>query len=404
VTSSEPPRLVVMESFTAVRPTTNPYLTQLIASLPPTAKVLTFSWWRALRGEPDVLHVHWPEVLIRDHRVLQRLARQALFGLVLLRIRFSRMVLVRTLHNHQPHESGPHLEQLLLRLCDRYTSAWIELNDFSRPPTSAPRSVIPHGHYRNWLAPFPKFSSIEGRILYFGLIRQYKGVDELLLAFRGVSSVAELRLVGQSKSRELTDRIAAAAAADARVSADLRYLSDEALTAEVTRAQLIVLPYRYLENSGSLLFALSLGRPVLVPSNRVTEALADEVGRAWVHTYEGPLADADIERALSATPDSDSRVPPDLSAREWPTIADAHNEVFIAACEHKSQGRALKSRSVNHKIDIGLRAAPTAIDGKTRPGQRSEVWVARLSKVLSMIIDNPESCRRGKLGRLIRKR
>ncbi len=78
-------------------------------------------------------------------------------------------------------------------------------------------------------------------------------------------------------------------APDARIAHHLEHVPDDDLAAEVAHAQLVVLPYREMHNSGAVLLALSLDRPVLVPRNEVTDALAAEVGPWWVQRYDGEL-------------------------------------------------------------------------------------------------------------------
>jgi beta-1,4-mannosyltransferase len=99
----------------------------------------------------------------------------------------------------------------------------------------------------------------------------------------------------------------------------------------VTSAQLVVLPYREMHNSGTALTALSLDRPVLVPDNEVTRRLAHEVGDAWVHHFRGDLDARDIETALdeaAALGDSDR---PDLSLREWDRAGADHVRAYRRA-------------------------------------------------------------------------
>ena len=78
------------------------------------------------------------------------------------------------------------------------------------------------------------------------------------------------------------------------------YVTDDVLVREVTASELVVLPFANMTNSGSLLLALSLDRPVLVPSQPMTEQLAAEVGPGWVLTYAGPLEPAVLLDALAA--------------------------------------------------------------------------------------------------------
>ena len=333
--NSDVERLRVMQSFAALRATTNPYLKQLYFSLDEYVDVQLFSWRDALAGNFDVLHVHWPEVLLRSGSPRRQwLRRVALMG-VMIRIRFSRRVLVRTVHNLEPHELGSPLEKRLLRLMNRWTTLFILLvPDTPVPLAHAPYKVIPHGHYRDWLASFVTPSTEPGRIAYIGLIRRYKGVKELLDVFIGTADehpAWQLRIVGRSEDEYLTSAIIAAAAADARISARLEYVSDADLTYEVGRAELVVLPYLAMHNSGSALLALSVGRPVLVPRNAVTTALQSEVGRAWVKTYEPPLTARDVSDALGFLPEASDGRGPDLTERMWPTIAEAHAKAYFQA-------------------------------------------------------------------------
>ena len=57
-------------------------------------------------------------------------------------------------------------------------------------------------------------------------------------------------------------------ARDPRITAVLRYVTDAELVDEVGRAELVILPYHEMHNSGAILVAMSLGRPVLAPRTR----------------------------------------------------------------------------------------------------------------------------------------
>src|SRR4029453_18998182 len=102
-----------------------------------------------------------------------------------------------------------------------------------------------------------------------------------------------------------------------------------------------------MHNSGALLLALSLGRPVLVPRSAVTSALAAEVGADWVRTYpadegtgEGAARGAgltpdDVREALKTVRERAATSRPDLSRRRWPRIAREHAEVYRRAVSRR---------------------------------------------------------------------
>jgi beta-1,4-mannosyltransferase len=327
----------VLQSFPAARATTNPYLVQLRDRLRPHAQVFEFSWRRALTNRYDVFHVHWPETLLHGRTPARSLARRVLFRTLLARLRRRHTAVVRTVHNAHSHEPNPGIEQRLLDRLDRQTVLWIRLNPATPTPTGASVHTIEHGDYREWFARRTLPAPIPGRLLFFGLIRPYKGIDGLVSAFCDLTDSLppgpglSLRIVGRPNSPELGAEVLGAAAADPRIGVRLGHASEAALADEVGQAELVVLPYRDMHNSGAALLALSLGRPILVPANVVTEALREEVGGEWVLTYTGALSAAALARGLMR-----ARVPrlsngPDLSRRDWDDIARRHLDAYSCA-------------------------------------------------------------------------
>ena len=75
------PELRVLESFKPPRKTTNPYIVMLYSALQKACDIHAFSWREALRGDYDVFHVHWPEVLLRSDRRSRRVGRRVAFWL-----------------------------------------------------------------------------------------------------------------------------------------------------------------------------------------------------------------------------------------------------------------------------------------------------------------------------------
>jgi glycosyltransferase involved in cell wall biosynthesis len=131
--------------------------------------------------------------------------------------------------------------------------------------------VMPHGAF-DYLTrqedepPLPdELAEVSGPVvLAFGLVRPYKGTDVLLEAFQRVEG-AELWIVGMPRMpmdelRELADR------APGRVRFVDRFIPDAEIPAFMRRADLVVLPYRNIEQSGVLYTALAFGRPLILSS------------------------------------------------------------------------------------------------------------------------------------------
>jgi GT2 family glycosyltransferase len=329
--------LRVLQSFPAPRPTTNPYIVMLAECLDahPDVELRTFTWRRALTERFDVFHAHWPEILVSGQSPAKALVRQAMYALFLIKLRLQGTAIVRTLHNLELPSGISRREIALLRLTERHTSLFIRLNEIT--DVDRPHATIVHGHYRDWFARYPREPQQPGRFAYFGLIRTYKAVDTLLRAFTGIPADrndVSLVVGGKPSSQELRDELESLAAPDPRVSLKLEFLPDETLVAVASAAELIVLPYREMHNSGGVLAALSLDRPVLSPDNEVNRRLGAEVGERWVHRFEPPLT-ADIlldvlcqvrrerEQAPSETPD--------LSKRDWSGTAEQHVAAYRRA-------------------------------------------------------------------------
>ncbi|MDQ1734501.1 MAG: beta,4-mannosyltransferase [Pseudonocardiales bacterium] len=270
--------------------------------------------------------------MLRGANPVKSWLRRLAFASLLLRLRLGRRALVRTMHNLHPHEQGPRTERWLIGLSERWTTLWIRLNDGEHRPGNVPMVTIAHGDYRDWYAGFEVPESCRGTLLYFGLVRTYKGVDQLLSAFADCADQSlTLRIMGKADAGPLRDAIEAAQTEDGRITAQLNHLSDAEVAREVGRAELVVLPYRDMFNSGTLVLALSLGRPVLVPSGEVTSALADEVGADWIIRYSGALTPEVLINALVTIRRQEPGRAPDLSRRTWDRVGAQHVSAYRTA-------------------------------------------------------------------------
>jgi beta-1,4-mannosyltransferase len=325
--------LVVQQSFPEPRPTTNPYIVMLRDALAatPGLEVRTFSWRRALTADYDVFHVHWPEILVTGSTPLKTLARQALFVVLVLRLRLRRIPWVRTQHNLELPSGISRRQRWLLRWADRWTTLRIALNEDTPVPDGGLAAVVPHGHYRDWFADHARARRDPAAFGFFGLVRRYKNVEGLVTAFTRVPGEVSLRVAGKPSSEELADSLRALAAADPRVTLSLHFLDDAELVSVASSVALVVLPYTHMHNSGSVLAALSLDTPVLVPANAANQLLADEVGPGWVLQYEGELAARHLVEALAAVQAGERAAQPDLTARGWAETGREHLTAYRRA-------------------------------------------------------------------------
>jgi glycosyltransferase involved in cell wall biosynthesis len=142
--------------------------------------------------------------------------------------------------------------------------------------------VIPHGAFEHLTRqrveePLPaELAAVEGPVvLYFGLVRPYKGVDVLVEAFQQVED-AELWVVGRplEVSMEHLRRLAP----PGRVRFVDRYVSDAELPAYFRRADLLVLPHRSVDVSGVLAAGLAFGKAMVMSGVGGFRELVEEHG------------------------------------------------------------------------------------------------------------------------------
>ena len=329
-------RIRVLHSLAPPDGTTK-YVDQMTVGAPSDVEIAYFSWKRALRGQYDVLHVHWPEFLLRARSARLRLSKRQALRATLLLARVRRIPIVRTVHNLHPHESGGSAERRVLDAVDRQTEVFIRLNPTTELDPGMVGVTILHGHYRDRFALHPRAQRENGLILYFGIIRPYKNVERLIEVYSERERPGtRLRIVG-SPSRELRGRITQLADRHDAVSAELEFVKDAELVREISAASLVVLPYAEMHNSGAALVALSLDRPIVVPRTPSNSALAAEVGDQWVLQYDGELTDAVLTAAIAAATGIDRASRPKLDGRDWDEIGRRHRDVYRDAIAAKAQ-------------------------------------------------------------------
>lgn len=140
-----------------------------------------------------------------------------------------------------------------------------------------PTAVIPHGPYDHYLGDGFHSTGRASRIapdsccnlLFFGLIRPYKGLADLIIAFDSIPerqiSNYWLTIVGETWEG-CTEPAALVAKSPyrSRITFENRYVNDEEVGSFFRGADAVVFPYRRSSASGPLHIAMSFGLPVVV--------------------------------------------------------------------------------------------------------------------------------------------
>jgi glycosyltransferase involved in cell wall biosynthesis len=214
--------------------------------------------YRAVAAEAaDVVHFQWLPVQALDRWLLPRRPT------------------VLTAHDLLPREPRPGQVRFQRSLYDAVDAVVVH-SEYGRGQLLGelgvdPRKVrvIHHGAFKHLTLqegelPLPaELAAVSSPVvLFFGLLRPYKGVEVLLDAWRGIED-AELWIVGRPRMPIAPLR----ARAPATVRFVPRYVSDAELPAFFRRADVVVLPYSRTERfdqSGVLATALAFGKPTVV--------------------------------------------------------------------------------------------------------------------------------------------
>ena len=210
----------------------------------------------------DVVHFQWLTVQHIDGHLLP--PRRTAAG--------ARRPLVLTAHDILPREARTGQREAQRRLYDRFDAVIVH-SEHGRARLTGELGVdeqrvhvIAHGAFEHLAAadasavaaPAP-FQTELPVVLCFGLMRPYKGIDLLLEAWRGVDA-AELWIAGMPRM----DISPLQAMAPPGVRFVPRFITDSELPPYFRRADLVVLPYREIDQSGVLFTALAFGKPLLL--------------------------------------------------------------------------------------------------------------------------------------------
>jgi beta-1,4-mannosyltransferase len=308
-----------------------------------------------VRRRFDVWHIHWPEYFLCGESGLRRWSRCARFVARLIVAKARGTKVAWTIHNLEPHDQpNSRTNALMMSALVRFLDLHISLGPSAEEAALAryPRlrftrnRVIPHGHYRG---AYPDTTTrdlarhelgLDPRApvyLFLGQIRPYKNVLSLMRVF-GCLREHDARLVvaGLPSSQDHADALHSQAVQDPRVSYLPSFVEPEKVQLFLRAADVMVLPYQEILNSGAAILALSFETPVVVPLQGSFIDLKAEFGPEWVYAYRGSLTPADLAAGMAnarSRRESDlQRLQTVLAGRSWEVVAALTADAFRDVC------------------------------------------------------------------------
>jgi glycosyltransferase involved in cell wall biosynthesis len=298
----------------------NPYQPALAEALRPLGvsvqgQILRWHLFRQARGA-DVLHVHWTFALAKAPRWKFALRYPALAA-QLLAIRLTGRRIVWTMHNVENHERHNRVRDWLASALIGHCANRVIVHGQSAARAAFRRfairpgkvSVIPQGNYIGMYSDTVSRADARRKLnlpertpvlLFFGNIRPYKGVEELIDAFRRIDADAALVIAGRPSPGGIEGRVRDLARLDPRLRFYPGFVDDDQVQVFMNAADVAVFPYRDITTSAAVMLAMSFAKACLAPRLGALTEMLDEGGAFLYDNNRSCALESALRQALSA--------------------------------------------------------------------------------------------------------
>lgn len=237
-----------------------------------------------IKYRPHILHIHWTYPFMIANSRIGTIFMSTGFIFQLIVSKLFGVKIIWTVHNIIDHDRRKFksleifFTKILSRLCDRIiahcSSAKTEVERIYKQDSSF-IDVIPHGNYIGQYENI--ISQEEARkklniskddivFLNFGQVRPYKGILELIDVFKKLSHKnIKLIIAGKPVNKEITSDILKSCKDNDNIKTILEYIPDKDIQVYMNASDIIVLPYKDILTSGSMILAMSFAKPIIVP-------------------------------------------------------------------------------------------------------------------------------------------
>lgn len=261
------------------------------------------------RWHADILHLHWLHKYFAAPNAPNALFRLVKFlsGIVILRL--MGVKIVWTAHNLKNHENlYPRLDRICTSVVARLTHGIIAHCEAAKCEIATTLHlrnkdkifVVPHGNYTGYYE--NKIDRSEARktldipnsslvFLFLGSIRPYKGVFELIEAFKQLQrDKVQLVIAGESLNDELAEQISQKTEGHDNIKFLQGFIPEDQIQVYMNACDVVVFPYKDVLTSGAVVLAMSFGKTCIGPRRGCIGEILDNSGAF--------LYDPDIEEGL----------------------------------------------------------------------------------------------------------
>jgi len=315
----------------------NPYNALLYSSVEDKdVDVIEFSLKKLFLLRYNVIHIHWPELYLNSNYYIKALVCSILllFGLFIARLCNKKVVW--TVHNLVPHhikfkKTNSIFWSIFLKLIDGVVSL-SKSNEkilFSTYPElkGVKSAVVYHGLYDDcYPSGMLKKDALEKLglkessrvVLFLGQVKRYKNVEALISVFNSKCNLTDnyLIIAGKFESQAYFDEVRSLVKSDNVLIFD-GFVDAQDMQMYFSAADISVLPYNNIFNSGSALLSVTFDTPVLIPYSENFEEYSDIIN-GMVFTYSGEVS---YELIVDILEGRDSSEGLNYDALSWSSIA-----------------------------------------------------------------------------------
>lgn len=274
-------------------------------------------------GRVDVVHLHWLLPILTGPSWVRTVIKGSLVLLHLCLLRLTGTRVAWTAHNLRPHEQRfDRTERVLRALLARLSNVIFVHCEAARQAVKQRchlRSdnhlvTIPHGHYAHWYENTMTQEVARQHlgidpdrfmVLFFGGIRQYKGVSQLIDAFSGLDRHdVDLVIAGRPYREDIANELRSQAAHFKNVHLHFGFVEDADVQKYMNAADVVACPYVQSLTSGAVILGMSFGRPCIAPK---MGCLAEHLDESTAVLYDLARADG-LTQALREAVDRRSEL------------------------------------------------------------------------------------------------
>lgn len=246
-----------------------------------------------------IIHMHWVEGYagFSSKNRIKALIKSLTFIIDVYILKYLlRAKIVWTIHNLYSHECAyPKIEKVIKKFFSKKVNAIIcqcnyakkkFIKEFGAPENKI--HLINHGYFKCFKNQISKekarkdlnLKSDDLVFLFFGSIRPYKGIVNLIESFKKIRTNTNVKLliVGKPMNNRIKLDILNRIKNSPNIEPILKFITQDQIQVYINASDLIVFSYKKILTPGGIFLAMSFGKPVIAPRLGCITELVDEKG------------------------------------------------------------------------------------------------------------------------------